>query len=51
MIVELRGRRARSADVRAARFATTRIRPGYAQPDVDGFLDHLAAEIDRLAQA
>ncbi|MCO5971087.1 DivIVA domain-containing protein [Actinoallomurus sp. WRP6H-15] len=45
----MRGRRPRSADVRAARFTTTRLRPGYAQPDVDGFLDHLAAEIDRLS--
>jgi DivIVA domain-containing protein len=47
LIVQLRERRARSADIRGARFRTTRVRPGYAQSDVDGFLDHLASEIDR----
>ncbi|MFL6051507.1 MAG: DivIVA domain-containing protein [Actinoallomurus sp.] len=48
LIVQLRGRRARSADIRAARFGTSRVRPGYAQSDVDGFLEHLASELDRL---
>lgn len=49
VIVALRARRARSADVRAVRFGVTHIRRGYRQPDVDAFLIHLAAELDRLA--
>lgn len=49
VIVALRARRARPADVRGARFGATRLRRGYRQPEVDDFLVHLAAELDRLA--
>jgi DivIVA domain-containing protein len=40
--------RARPSDVKKVVFATTRMRRGYRQADVDAFLDHLASEIGRL---
>ena len=35
-----------AADVRAQRFAVTKFREGYAQPDVDAFLDRVARSLD-----
>lgn len=37
-----------SADVRSAKFAVTRRRPGYDQREVDAFLARTEAEVDRL---
>ena len=36
------------ADVRNRQFTTTRFRPGYAETEVDAFLDEVEAELDRL---
>ncbi|PSK99568.1 DivIVA domain-containing protein [Murinocardiopsis flavida] len=36
-----------AARVRAERFTTTRLRPGYAPDQVDAFLDEVAAELER----
>jgi DivIVA domain-containing protein len=36
------------ADVRNREFSTTRLRPGYAEEEVDAFLDEVEAELDRL---
>ena len=38
------------ADVRNKQFSTTRLRPGYAEEEVDAFLDEVEAELDRLIQ-
>jgi DivIVA domain-containing protein len=38
------------ADVRNKQFSTTRLRPGYDEEEVDGFLDEVEAELDRLIQ-
>jgi len=38
------------ADVRNKQFSTTRLRPGYAEEEVDAFLDEVEAELDRLLQ-
>jgi DivIVA domain-containing protein len=38
------------ADVRNKHFSTTRLRPGYDEEEVDGFLDEIEAELDRLIQ-
>ena len=38
------------ADVRNKQFATTRLRPGYDEEEVDAFLDEVEAELDRLIQ-
>jgi DivIVA domain-containing protein len=38
------------ADVRNKQFSTTRLRPGYAEEEVDAFLDEVEAELDRLVQ-
>ncbi len=38
------------ADVRDKQFATTRLRPGYDEEEVDAFLDEVAAELARLVQ-
>jgi DivIVA domain-containing protein len=40
-----------SADVRNAKFAVTRRRPGYDQREVDAFLARTEAEVDRLMRA
>jgi DivIVA domain-containing protein len=50
MIVALREYHALASDVRAARFSVTRVRRGYRQAEVDAFLDHLAAEIERAGR-
>ncbi len=36
------------ADVRNKQFATTRLRPGYDEDEVDAFLDEVEAELERL---
>jgi DivIVA domain-containing protein len=36
------------ADVRNKQFATTRLRPGYDEEEVDAFLDEVEAELERL---
>ncbi len=38
------------ADVRNKQFTTTRLRPGYDEEEVDGFLDEVETELDRLIQ-
>ena len=38
------------ADVRNKQFATTRLRPGYDEEEVDTFLDEVEAELERLLQ-
>jgi DivIVA domain-containing protein len=38
------------ADVRNKQFSTTRLRPGYAEEEVDAFLDEVEAELGRLLQ-
>jgi DivIVA domain-containing protein len=38
------------ADVRNKQFATTRLRPGYDEEEVDDFLDEVEAEMERLLQ-
>jgi DivIVA domain-containing protein len=38
------------ADVRNKQFTTTRLRPGYAEGEVDAFLDEVEDELDRLIQ-
>ena len=38
------------ADVRNKQFSTTRLRPGYAEEEVDAFLDEVEVELDRLSQ-
>jgi DivIVA domain-containing protein len=48
MITALRRDRARASQVKNVVFVTTRMRPGYRQPDVDAFLERLASEIERL---
>ena len=38
------------ADVRNKQFATTRLRPGYDEEEVDAFLDEVETEMERLLQ-
>ncbi len=38
------------ADVRSKQFASTRLRPGYDEEEVDAFLDEVEAELERLLQ-
>ncbi|MGE5133975.1 MAG: DivIVA domain-containing protein [Gemmatimonadota bacterium] len=38
------------ADVRNKQFASTRLRPGYDEEEVDAFLDEVEAELERLLQ-
>ena len=38
------------ADVRNKQFATTRLRPGYDEEEVDAFLDEVETELERLLQ-
>ena len=38
------------ADVRNKQFATTRLRPGYDEEEVDTFLDEVETELERLLQ-